>query len=177
MHLYEHGVAPNIKNKSFTLTADLEVPEGSRLEGPLYAIGNHTGGLSFYLKEGRPKFCYNMLSTLYFVESESTVPAGKHKVMFHFAYDGGGVGKGGTGTIYIDGELVGEARIDQTVPFLFSIDSTDVGEDTGMPVAPDYSTPRFTGGVLNWLRVDFGKDDHSHLEDPEHRYHRAMGRQ
>jgi arylsulfatase A-like enzyme len=177
MSLYEHGVAPNLKNKSFTLTVELEVPQDGLVDGVLYAVGNHTGGLSFYLREGKPRFCYNMLSTLYYVEADSVVPSGKHEVMFHFAYDGDGVGNGGTGILYIDEKPVGEGRIEKTVPFLFSIDSTDVGMDSGMPVSPDYTSNKFTGGAFNWLRVDFGKDDHSHLEDPEHRYHRAMGRQ
>ena len=73
-----------------------------------------------------------------------------------FAYDGGGLGKGGTVTLYIDGEAVGEGRVDATVPMAFSGDETaDVGSDTGSPVTPDYTgeTSRFTGKI-KWVQID-----------------------
>ena len=105
------------------------------------------------------------------------MPAGKHQVRFSFTYDGGDIGKGGTMSIAIDGGPVAERWIDKTSPVAFSIESVDVGEDTGMPVTPDYSANRFTGGRLGRVLVDFGKDDHSHMEDPESKYQRLMGRQ
>ena len=177
MRMYEVGAAPNLKNKSFTLTADIQVSDGGA-DGVLYANGNHIGGLSFYLKNGKPKLYYNWYALdKYEIESPEAVPTGKHSVRFHFAYDGGGVGKGGTGTLYLDDRKVAEGRIEKTAPFFFSLETVDVGQDTGTPVADDYTANAFTGGQLNKVQVDFGDDDHSHLEEPEHHYNRHMGRQ
>jgi arylsulfatase len=92
-----------------------------------------------------------------------------------FAYDGGGVGKGGTATLYVDGVAVGEGRIDQTESFLFSADETcDVGDEFGSPVTTDYGTKKFSGEV-NWVEIDLGLDSHNHLIAPEDRVRVAMG--
>ena len=177
MRLYEVGAAPNLKNKSFTITADMDVAEGGA-DGVIFAMGNHTGGMVLYLKDGKPKLSYNWFAlTKYEFEAKNAVPVGQHKVRFHFDYDGGGIGKGGTGTLFVDDQLVSEGRIDKSVPFVFSIDTVDVGQDTGMPVAPDYTSNQFNGGQLGQVKIDFGEDDHSHMEEPEHKYNRQMGRQ
>jgi hypothetical protein len=105
--------------------------------------------MSLYLKNGRPKVCYNWFGTVYTVEAPEKLPAGKHAVRFHFDYDGGGLGKGGKMTISIDGKKVAQGRIENTVPFAFSIETVDVGADHGQPVADDYSSNVFTGGSLN----------------------------
>ncbi len=96
-----------------------------------------------------------------------------------FAYDGGGLGKGGTVALFVDGTKVGEGRMDATVPMVFSADETcDLGEDTGSQVSSDYTAEqsRFTGNV-HWVQIDVGKDDNDHLISPEERLKVAMARQ
>jgi arylsulfatase len=84
---------------------------------------------------------------------------GKHTVRYEFKYDGGGVGKGSVGTLFVDDQQVGEARLSRTVPFIFSSDGTDIGIDNGSPVTEDYETPsgRFTGEI-SWVRIDIDKE-------------------
>jgi hypothetical protein len=101
-----------------------------------------------------------------------------HQVRMEFAYDGGGLGKGGTVSLYLDGERVGEGRVDATVPMLFSADETcDVGSDTASPVSDDYTADdsRFTG-VIDWVQIDIAEaaEDLDHLISPEERLHIAM---
>jgi len=96
-----------------------------------------------------------------------------------FAYDGGGLAKGGNVTLYYDGKKVGEGRVDRTVPMAFSADeTTDVGRDTGTPVSSDYTrhTSAFNGKV-NWVQIDLGNDDHDKFISPEERLSLAMNRQ
>ncbi len=85
----------------------------------------------------------------YEIAAKDPVPPGRHTVVFDFKYDGGGIGKGGTGSIGVDGKQVVQGRIDKTVPVRFSFDETfDVGEDTGTPVSEDYDVPfKFTGQI------------------------------
>ena len=115
----------------------------------------------------------------FYVEGSSAVPEGKHQVRMEFAYDGGGLAKGGTAALYIDGNKVGEGRIDATVPMQYSADETcDVGRDTGTPVSEDYtaSANEFTGTV-NWVELEAGDDNHDHLITPEHLMRVAMALQ
>ena len=96
-----------------------------------------------------------------------------------FKYDGGGLGKGGGVTLYVDGTLVGQGRVEQTVPMVFSADETcDVGKENGSPVSPDYgpSGNEFSGEV-NWVQIDLERDDHDHLISPEERFRVVMARQ
>jgi arylsulfatase len=98
-----------------------------------------------------------------------------------FGYDGGGLGKGGSVTLYVDGRAVGEGHVEGTVPMVFSGDETaDVGRDTASPVSDDYTgeTSVFTGTV-NWVQIDLGEDaeDADHLITPEERLKVAMARQ
>jgi hypothetical protein len=105
--------------------------------------------------------------------------AGTHQVRMEFTYDGGGLGKGGSVTLFIDGDQVGEGRVEATVPMVFSADETaDVGSDLASPVADDYP-PGATGftGTINWVQLDIGADDHDHLISPDERYRIAMARQ
>lgn len=93
-----------------------------------------------------------------------------------FKYDGGGLAKGGTVSLFVDGKKDGEGRVDMTVPMLFSADETcDVGKETGSPVSPDYgpSDNEFTGAVT-WVQIDLEKDDQDHLITPEERLRVAM---
>jgi arylsulfatase len=96
-----------------------------------------------------------------------------------FAYDGGGLGRGGGVTLYLDGNKIGEGRVDYTVPMIFSVDETmDIGREYGTMVAEDYTaqTSKFNGKI-NWVQIDQGADDHDHLIRPEERLHLAMTRQ
>ena len=129
----------NIKNKSHAVTAQVEVPEGGAT-GVVFAQGGAFGGWSLYLHEGRPAYCYNLFGLRRFkVYGADAVPAGDHQVRLEFAYDGGGLAKGGTASLCVDGAKVGEGRVDATQPMMFSGDETaDVGSDTGSRVSDDY---------------------------------------
>jgi arylsulfatase len=168
-----------MKNTSYSITAEVEVPE-TGAEGVIVAQGGVTGGHSLYVKGGKPKYCYNFFGLEhYYVEGTQEIPPGKHQVRMEFAYDGGGVGKGGEVTLSIDGKDAGSGRIEQTEAFLFSADETcDVGDEFGSPVTTDYGRKKFSGEV-NWVELDVGlkADDHNHLIKPEDRVHLAMGLQ
>ncbi len=136
-----------IENRSFSIPADLENPDG-KAEGMLVTMGGETGGFAHLVQNGKPTFHYNWLDLeRYTITSSEPLPTGKCAVRFDFAYDGGGKGKGGTGTLSVNGKKVGEGRIEKTVPVQFSTDDTfDVGEDWGTPVSPTYALPsKFTG--------------------------------
>jgi arylsulfatase len=178
--LSPHSVVSTL-NKSFAITAEVVVPEAGA-EGVILANGGLTGGISFYAKRGKLKYCYNFLGIKhYFVESTQPVPPGKHQVRMEFAYDGGGLAKGGTVSLYIDGARVGEGRIDMTQPFAFSADETvDVGVEAGSPVSPDYGPKgNAFNGEVNWVEIDVDKDalDQDHFLAPEERFHAALAMQ
>src|SRR6185437_7128033 len=133
-----------------------------------------------YANEGRPAYCYNLFGLRRFkVSGEDAIPPGEHQVRMEFAYDGGGLAKGGTVTLFVDGGKVGEGRLNATVPMIFSGDETcDLGQDIGSPVSDDYApTDSKFSGTVNWVQLDAGKDDHDHLITPEERYRVAMARQ
>jgi len=169
----------NIKNKSFSVTAEIDVPEGG-LEGVIIAQGGRFGGWSVYVKDGKAKFAYNVLGIQEFVaEASSLIPSGTHQVRMEFAYDGGGLAKGGDVILYYDGTEAGRGRVDATQPMIFSADeTTDIGYESGTTVTPDYTaeSSRFTGKI-QWVQLDVGVDDHDHFIDPEERIRIAMARQ
>jgi hypothetical protein len=172
--LSEHSVV-SIKNKSFSVTAELAVPDGGA-EGVIIA----QGGWSVYAKNGKAKFVYNVLGIQEFaIEASNPIPEGTHQVRVEFAYDGGGLAKGGNVTLYYDGTEVGTGRVEGTQPLIFSADeTTDIGHESGTTVTPDCTArdSRFTGKI-NWVQLDLGKDDHDHFVDPEERLRIAMSRQ
>jgi len=169
----------NIKNKSFSVTAEVEIPEGGA-DGVIIAQGGRFGGWAVYLKGGCLTFVYNVLGIHEFsTVADSAVPAGKHQARVEFAYDGGGLAKGGDITLYYDGAAVGSGRVEATQPMVFSADeTTDIGHETGTTVTPDYTpaTSRFTGKI-HWVQIDLGDDDHDHFIEPEERLRIAMARQ
>jgi arylsulfatase len=171
----------NIKNKSHSVTAEIVVPE-SGASGVIVAQGGAFGGWSLYLHEGRPTYCYSFFGVQRFkVAADGPVPAGTHQVRMEFAYDGGGLAKGGGVTLYVDGEAVGSGRVERTQPLIFSADETaDVGHETGTTVSDDYDaeSSRFTGTIA-WVQIDLGEDaeDADHLISPEERLRIAMARQ
>ena len=167
------------KNKSYSVTTQLVIPDGGA-QGVIVAQGGAFGGWSLYAKDGRPAYCYNLFGLQRFkVYGEQPIPAGEHQVRMEFAYDGGGLAKGGTVSLYVDGAKTGEGRVEGTVPMLFSADeTTDVGSDGGTPVSDDYGpkTSAFSGRV-RWVQLDLDVDDHDHLISPEERLRVAMARQ
>ncbi len=175
------NVLLNVKNKSHAVTAEVVVPDGGA-EGVIFAQGGEFGGWSLYLKGGKPAYCYNLFGLQRFkVEGSATVASGTRQVRMEFAYDGGGLAKGGTVTLFVDGSKVGEGRVEGTVPMVFSADETaDVGSDTGSPVSDDYTPEEsaFTGTV-KWVQIDIDEaaEDLDHLITPEERLRVAMARQ
>jgi arylsulfatase len=145
------GVFVNVKNRSKTLTAEIEVPANGG-NGTLIAQGGRFGGWSLYVKDGVPGYDYNFLGLqrTAIVSSKKLSP-GKAEVRFQFDYDGGGPAKGGQGTLFVNGEKVAEGRIPATQPGLFSADETaDVGIDLGTPVVEAIGAEarsRFTGRI------------------------------
>jgi len=135
----------NTKNTSYTITSEVEV--AANANGVMVCQGGRFGGFSFYLRAGRPSFTYNYLGlAVYNIVSSKPLSAGKHIIVYNFKYDGGGLGKGGTGTITVDGNKVSEGRIDQTQPGIFSVDDlADIGTDDGTPVTNYGGSPHFNG--------------------------------
>ncbi|MEI6152625.1 MAG: arylsulfatase [Deltaproteobacteria bacterium] len=147
----------NIKNRSHTITADVQVPrKGAR--GVILAQAGRFGGWSLYMKNGKPTYTYNFLGLKRFtIAAKNPVPAGKAVIRFEFAYDGGGLGKGGTATLFVNDKKVAQGRIERTQPMIFSADEgADVGEDGETPVVEDYGIPapyKFTGKI-NKITID-----------------------
>jgi arylsulfatase A-like enzyme len=171
----------SIKNKSHAVTAELEVPK-SGAEGVIIAQGANIGGWSLYAKDGKLKYCYNLGGVKYFyVEATKPIPEGDHQVRMEFAYAGGGLGKGGKVTLYIDGKKVGEGDVDATLPMIFSADDgCDVGEDTGAPVSEDYGPHgnAFNGRVKGVeIAIADAAENSDHLVSPEDAMRVAMARQ
>jgi arylsulfatase len=166
----------SIKNKSFSVTAEIDVPEGG-VEGVIIAQGGRFGGWAVYANSGRAKFVYNVLGIhLFATEADEPIPAGTHQVRMEFAYDGGGLAKGGDVTLYHDGTSVGTGRVEATQPMVFSADeTTDIGYESGTTVTRDYTTDtsRFTGKI-HWIQIDLGADDHDHYIDPDERLRIAL---
>jgi arylsulfatase len=141
----------NTKNRSHTITAEVIIPKGGA-KGVILAQAGRFGGWSLYLKNGKPTYTYNFLGLKRFtISAKNPVPAGKATIRYEFAYDGGGLAKGGVGTIFVNGKKVAEGRIDRTQPMIFSADEgADVGEDGETPVVEDYGIRapyKFTGKI------------------------------
>jgi arylsulfatase len=144
-------------------------------------LGGIIGGWSLYAKDGKLKYCYNFYGVdRYTIEGTSPIPQGTHQVRMEFTYDGGGLAKGGTVTLYVDGKKSGEGRVDHTEPMIFSADETcDVGNDFGSAVTFDYPEDKKFNGEVNWVEIDLGKDSVNldHLISPEDRLNLAMAHQ
>ena len=171
----------NTKNKSHAVTAEVVVPEAGA-KGVIFAQGGAFAGWSLYANDGRLTYCYNLLGLQRFkIEADAPIPPGTHQVRMEFAYDGGGLAKGGAVTLFLDGGNAGEGRVEATVPLIFSADETaDVGQDTASPVSDDYQGEGSVfNGTINWVQIDLGEDaqDADHLITPEERLRVAMARQ
>jgi arylsulfatase len=181
MRRIQENTVINTKNKSHSVTAEIEVPT-SGAKGVIVAQGGNMGGWVLYAHEGRLKYLYNFLGLQHSgVTATSPLPSAKHQVRVEFAYDGGGLGKGADITLYVDGKQVGQGRVGRTHAFFFSMDETlEVGCDVGEPVSPDYG-PRgnaFTGKV-HWVRIDVdaAAKDVDHMIAAEERFQLAVARQ
>lgn len=145
----------NVKNTSFTITADIDNAKSAN--GVILCQGGRFGGWSLYMKAGKPVFHYNWLGKeRYTIASTQATPAGKSVVKFVFTYDGGGLGKSGTGTLYIDDKQVATGKISRTHAVILCTDETaDIGQDDGTPVSEDYKAwdNKFTGRI-NKVTVD-----------------------
>ncbi|WP_166830662.1 arylsulfatase [Thalassoroseus pseudoceratinae] len=176
--LLENNVL-NIKNKSHSVTAAIVVPEKGA-EGVIISQGANIGGWSLYAHQGKLKYCYNYGGFKnYFVESAQPLSVGEHQVRMEFNYDGGGLGKGGVATLYVDGKKVGQGKVDATLAIVFSADDgCDVGEDSGAAVSPDYGPLRNGfNGVINGVQLSIADDPDNHVVDPKAAIRAALGRQ
>ncbi len=151
-HLYD-ALAPGTRNRTHTFTAYVDIPAGGA-DGVLVAEGGSAAGYALYIKNGRPSYTYNYFRReVTTIADKKPLPSGKSVIELRFAYDGGGLGKGATVTLVIDGKEVDTARLSQTVPRAYSFEETfDVGEDTASAVGP-YEAPFVFRGFLERLEL------------------------
>ncbi|MFI7413836.1 arylsulfatase [Streptomyces sp. NPDC049627] len=147
-HLNE-SVLPDTKNRSWTVTAQIEVGD-EPARGAVVAQGGRFAGWALFLREGAPAFHYSWVDREHYeISAPEPLGPGRHTLRYRFTYDGGGVGKGGLGQLFVDGEPAGSVRLNHTVPFVYhATEWLDVGEDNGVPVT-DYGTRggRFSGRI------------------------------
>jgi arylsulfatase len=167
----------NLKNKSHSVTAEIIVPDGGA-EGVIVAQGDRFGGYSLYAKDGKLTYCYNCFGwKSWIVRGEGRLPFGRHQVRMEFVYDGGGLGKGGNITLFVDGKKDGTGRVEMTVPMAYFGDC-NVGCATGPPINDEVSASdnEFNGKVLG-VQLDAGKPDADRFMSAEDRLRVAMARQ
>ena len=175
------NVVLNLKNKSHSVTAEID-RAGRRRRGCDHRPGRRVRRLEPVPERREAEVLLQPVRDPPVLRrSDTAVPAGEHQVRMEFAYDGGGLAKGGDVALYLDGERCGEGRVEGTVPMIFSGDETcDLGSDTGSPVSDDYTseTSRFTGTV-KWVQLDIAEaaEDLDHLITPEERLKVAMAKQ
>ncbi|MBA2963798.1 MULTISPECIES: arylsulfatase [Ramlibacter] len=181
MRRIQENAVINTKNKAHSVTAELEIADaGAR--GVIVAQGGSMGGWALYAHEGKLRYFYNFLGVQHSaVTAAGPLPAGKHQARMEFAYDGGGMGKGATVTLYVDGQPVGSGRVERTHALFFSMDETaEVGCDLGEPVSPDYGhRDNAFNGKIQWVQIDIDKatQDADHLVAAEERFRLIMARQ
>jgi arylsulfatase A-like enzyme len=150
MSRLNENTVPNVKNRSFTVTAPISLGD-EPAQGAVIAQGGAFGGWCLYFKDGVPAYAHNWVGMeTYIVRADESVGAGEHTIEVQFHYDGGGAGKGGTVNLLCDGKAIGSGRVEKTVPGIFSFDDAlDIGHDGGEPVVPDYSehTGTFNGTI------------------------------
>lgn len=149
------GSAPDLKNKSFTITAEINI-SGDHNDGVIVTQGGRPAGYALYVKDGKLVYHYNYLGVeQYRITSDRPLPEGRSTVTCRFEYEGEEAGGPGTLTLLLDDETIGQGRIEKTIPIRISLDETfDVGEDTGTPVSEEYETPFHFEGELVRLHVD-----------------------
>ena len=169
------------KNKSHAITANVAVPD-TGAHGVIIAQGGAFAGWSLYVIGGTPRYCYNLLGIQRtIIEGDQTLPPGDHQVRVEFDYEGGGLAKGATVTLFVDGGQVGSGHLDATVPMVFSADeTTDIGHDSGTGVSDEYRQgDNDFNGTVHWVQIDIDDkaEDVDHLITPEERWRIAMARQ
>ena len=148
------GTAPDFKNRSHTISAEIVIAEGDS-DGMIVTQGGRFGGWGLYVLDGRPTYTYNVANLERYVLAGKPLSPGKHKIRYEFKYDGGGPGKGGRGRLYVDGKRVAQGRIERTMGFRISLDETfDVGSDAGEPVSEDYHVPFDFAGEIERVEVE-----------------------
>ena len=155
------GVAPDMKNKSWTMTAKVSVPQAGA-DGMIVTLGGLFVGWALYLDKGKPVFHYNFANIDHYqIESPTALTPGDHTIFFDFKYDGGGIGKGGLATLSVDGTQVAQGRIEHTVAvrFTMSVETLDIGEDTGTPVNLSYDVPFTFTGTIDKVTIDLKPQD------------------
>jgi arylsulfatase A-like enzyme len=146
--------AADTKNKSHTITASIEVPQAGA-DGVLVAEGGAAGGYTLYIKDGKPVYEYNYFAhERYRITSSETLSPGPALIRVDFKYDGGGIGKGGTTTLFINDKKVGEGRIEKTCLSRFGAESFDVGMDNGSPVSEAYESPFAYAGTIKKVTIN-----------------------
>ena len=150
--------APNVLGKSYTITAEVEVPEGGG-DGVIATLGGRWGGWGLYLLEGKPVFNYNMLILAqYQWVGEDVLTPGKHEIVFDYTYEGPGIAKGGSGELKVDGKVVATGKQENSIAFLQVADETfDVGIDTRTEInSKDYQVPFAFNGAIDKLTIKLG---------------------
>jgi hypothetical protein len=177
--LSENSVV-NIKNKSHAVTAEIVVPDGGA-QGVMVAQGGGIGGWSLHVRDGEPRYCYNLLGIQrFYVDADGEIPPGTHQVRMEFAYEGGGLGKGGAVELFVDGEVVGKGDgHGYGGDGLLGRRHVHVGKEGGALVADDYPVPNDFTGQINWVESDVAEaaENTDHLISPEERLRIAMARQ
>jgi arylsulfatase len=169
------GSAPDFKNKSWTIAAEVTIPDRGA-NGVLAATGGRFGGWALLMRDSKPQFAYaysNQPNHKYVISSDQPIPAGNHLIRVKFDYDGGGIGKSATSTLLVDEKQVAQGQIPQTIGVRFSLDETfDVGEDTGTPVLEDYADKmpfQFTGTLKKFVVVlqpeKLSEEERKHLRE------------
>ncbi len=141
------GAAPDLKNKSFSISADVVLSRGNE-QGIIVTHGGISAGYALMLESGKPVFHYNFADIAHYnIAARNALKPGRHNIVLDFKYDGGGLGRGGTATLFVDGKRAAQGRVEHTIPGRMSLDETfDVGADTGTPVSLSYDVPfAFTG--------------------------------
>ena len=154
------AASPPMCNKSWTITADVEIPE-SNANGMIVTHGGLEGGYGLYLRDGKPTFVYNFLSVerMTFASKEA-LPKGKATIAVDFKYDGGGMGKGGKVTLSANGKTLAEGRLERSIPLTFSLgEGIDIGMDTGSPVDFTYKLPFAFTGKIEKVNIKLGPVD------------------
>jgi arylsulfatase len=170
------GAAPDLKNKSFGISAVVEIPEDGA-EGVLMTQGGRFAGVGLYVHEGRPVFHYNLAGVeRYTLAGEDKLAPGRHVITLDFNYAGGGVGKGGQATLTVDGDPVASQKLPRTIPYRISLDETlDIGEDTGTPVSEDYRVPFNFTGKLEKVTINIAEEQLTEEQLQQYREGRLKG--